>query len=272
MQDFTGKVAVVTGAASGIGRALALHGAAAGMSLVVADIDGTQLTSLASELQQQDAPHLALPTDVTDPAAVERLAAAAWERFGRVDLLFNNAGVLLTGYSWERSIEDWRWLLDVNLMGVVHGITSFVPRMIAQGGTAHIVNTGSVAALLSAPLLAHYTASKMAIRGITETLQLELAQVAPGIGVSLLCPGPINTAIKSSGEARDGNATAGVDEAMQQGPFKQETPAYMAPEACAAIVFEAIRDGKFWIFTHPEFSGLSLQQLQAGLERDVGTG
>ena len=250
MREFSGRVAVVTGAASGIGRALVGQCVAEGMSVVLADIEQAALEATAAELDWRGVSCVLQPTDVTDPAAVECLAQSVYKQFGRVDLLFNNAGVLQTGYCWEQSPQDWDRVLDVNVKGVVHGINSFVPRMLDQGGAAHIVNTGSVASLLVSPRLGPYTVSKMAVRALTETLYQELSELCPSIGVSLLCPGPVATAMVVSPEDGDG--------AMQTRKEIREalpgiTADYMAPERCAEIVFAGVREGQFWIFTHPAF-------------------
>jgi short-subunit dehydrogenase len=255
MQDFTGKVAVVTGAASGIGRGLVEHCADLNMKLVLADVNEAQLTDLGADLRARDIECLCVVTDVADAAAVEELAALSYQQFTRVDLLFNNAGVLLSGYSWERSVADWQWLLNINVMGVVHGIHSFVPRMLEQGGEAHIVNTASIASFLAAPLMGPYTVSKKAVLALSETLHHELQIVNPDIGVSVLCPGQVASAIADSGEGRDYRADVdgGAARAQLQDFLRQGVADGMSPARCADIVFEAIREGRFWIFPHPEF-------------------
>ncbi len=255
MQDFSGKVAVVTGAASGIGRGLVEHCADLDMKLVVADVDEARLTGLGADLRSRGIECLCVVTDVADAAAVEELATLSYRQFKRVDLLFNNAGVLLSGYSWERSVEDWQWLLNINVMGVVHGLHSFVPRMLEQGGEAHIVNTASIAAFLAAPLMGPYTVSKKAVLALSETLHHELQIVNPDIGVSVLCPGQVASAIADSGEGRDYRADVdgGAARAQLQDFLRQGVADGMSPARCADIVFEAIREGRFWIFPHPEF-------------------
>jgi NAD(P)-dependent dehydrogenase (short-subunit alcohol dehydrogenase family) len=255
MQDFSGKVAVITGAASGIGRGLVEHCADLDMKLVLADVDEVQLTGLGAELRSRGIESLCVTTDVADAAAVEALAVRCFQQFNRVDLLFNNAGVLLSGYSWERSVEDWQWLLNINVMGVVHGIHSFVPRMLEQGGEAHIVNTASIAAFLAAPLMGPYTVSKTAVLALTETLYYELQMVNPDIGVSVLCPGQVASAIADSGESRDYRADVdgGAARAQLQDFLRRGIADGMPPARCAEIVFEAIRQRRFWIFPHPEF-------------------
>jgi NAD(P)-dependent dehydrogenase (short-subunit alcohol dehydrogenase family) len=247
MQDFEGRVAVVTGAASGIGRALALHCAHERMAVVAADTDEAALAALATELEALGSDCLAVPTDVSDAASVESLAEWCFERFGRVNLLFNNAGVLHTGSCWEQRPSLWQRTLGVNLMGVVHGINSFVPRMLAQGEPARVVNTGSLGALLSAPGMGPYTASKMAVRGLTETLAYELDAMGADIAVSLLCPGPVDTGIMFSDPAMNGVEPTAAAELMEG-----DTPV-LSPGECAEVVFESIRRDRFWIFTHHGF-------------------
>ncbi|WP_101759708.1 SDR family NAD(P)-dependent oxidoreductase [Oceanicoccus sp. KOV_DT_Chl] len=254
MQEFKGKVAVITGAASGIGYALAKQGAGLGMSLVLADINQQRLDELREELSAQGANVLVMKTDVSKPEALDALADAAYQRFGQVDVLFNNAGVLISGFSWERSVADWRWILDINLMGVVHGIRSFVPRMLAQGTEGHIVNTSSLAGLLAAPLMGPYTVSKQAVVALTETLHYELQSIGAQLSVSVLCPGPIATDIAQSGQSRE-IKSAVSDQANDQlmGFLTDGIAAGMSAAECAERVFAAIQVRQFWIFTHEDF-------------------
>lgn len=254
MQEFSGKTAVITGAASGIGSGLARHCAQQGMSLVLADVNQQALTELSESLSAGGTEVLAVPTDVADPLQVEALAVAAFERFTKVHLLFNNAGVLISGFSWERPVADWQWILNINLMGVVHGIHSFVPRLLAQGEPAHIVNTSSIAGLLAAPLMGPYTVAKQAVLALTETLHYEMQSIGADIKISVLCPGPIATDIARSGTKRKASPSIS-DEANQQlmGFLNDGIAAGMSPADCAEIVFEAIREERFWIFTHEDF-------------------
>lgn len=269
MQDFSGKVAVITGAASGIGRGLVEHCADLEMKVVLADLDEAQLMGLGADLRARGLECLCVVTDVADAAAVEELAVLSYQKFSRVDLLFNNAGVLLSGYVWERSVEDWQWLLNINVMGVVHGLHSFVPRMLEQGGEARIVNTASIAAFLAAPLMGPYTVSKQAVLALSETLHYELQTVNPDIGVSVLCPGQVASAIADSGEGRDYSADVDGGEAREQLQdfLRQGVADGMSPARCAEIVFEAIRERRFWIFPHPEFKPV-FKELVASMLND----
>jgi NAD(P)-dependent dehydrogenase (short-subunit alcohol dehydrogenase family) len=248
------SVAVVTGAASGIGRALAERFAREDMSIVLADIEERELTSTARSLRDAGATVLARRCDVSDAADVDRLADAAYAIFGGVHVLCNNAGV--GGASlpiWMQTPDTWRWVLGVNVMGVIHGIRSFVPRMLAAGEPGHVVNTASMAGLLSGGLISPYYASKHAVVALSETLYFDLHLVNGDIGVSVLCPGFVKTRIGESDRNRpqmgdfgppgSGQMPSKMRELIEQGP---------PPERVADEVFEAIRRGQFWILTHPE--------------------
>ncbi|MAA88077.1 SDR family NAD(P)-dependent oxidoreductase [Haliea salexigens] len=244
------RVAVITGAASGIGRALAQRCARQGMTVVLADIDEAQLAAAESFIGSAGGDLYSRVTDVSCADSVEALAKDVYAHFGAVNLLCNNAGILQTGVCWEESAPSWRRAMDINFMGVLHGVSSFVPRMLEQEQSAHIVNTGSLGALLAAPLMGPYTASKMAVRGLTETLHYELRSIGASVGVSLLCPGPIETSMAASAAGRASpspTAQALMTELMS------EDIVPLSPEACAEIVLDAVAEGRFWIFTHPEF-------------------
>ncbi|MFT5444251.1 MAG: NAD(P)-dependent dehydrogenase (short-subunit alcohol dehydrogenase family), partial [Myxococcota bacterium] len=190
IQDFRGKVAVVTGAASGIGRALATGFASEGMRVVAADIDEAGAKATAKTIGG-DA--IALCVDVASGDSVDALANASFDAFGQVDLLVNNAGVFQGGLCWERSVEDWDWTLGVNVWGIIHAIRSFVPRMIAQDTEGHIVNTASVAAFVAGPASSPYVVSKCAALSLTECLALDLGAVGSKIGASVLTPSTFDT-------------------------------------------------------------------------------
>jgi NAD(P)-dependent dehydrogenase (short-subunit alcohol dehydrogenase family) len=253
MEELRGKVAVVTGAASGIGLAVCHRAAAEGMRVVLADIEPAPLEAAAEQLAQGGAEVLAVVTDVSEGASVEHLRDRAVEHFGAVHLVHNNAGVSVGGTLWEVPEADWRWVLGVNLWGVVHGIRAFVPIMIEQGG-GHVVNTASLAGLISPPLLGPYNATKHAVVTISETLLKDLRLVGAGVGVSVLCPGFVRTAISDSDRNRPAwappHAEARVQELADVG--KQLNAAGIDPAEVASAVFDAVQEDRFYVFTHPE--------------------
>jgi len=252
MQDFNDRVAVVTGAASGIGFALAAAFAAAGMKVVLADIEAAALSNAVTTLQTTGAEVLGIRTDVTDSAAVQALADAAVERFGAIHVACNNAGVGGGGLSWEAPLDTWEWVLGVNMWGVINGVRAFVPILIQQP-EAHVVNTASVAGLVAGPYMGPYNASKYAVVAISETLHHELAIVAPHVKVSVLCPGWVRTRIADSARNRPG--TESPDTAPSSA-FAQVMQSLidrgMAPGDVAAKVLRAIRAEQFWIMPHDD--------------------
>jgi NAD(P)-dependent dehydrogenase (short-subunit alcohol dehydrogenase family) len=195
MDELDGKVAVVTGAASGIGLALAERFAAEGMRVVMSDVDAARLEQAAASIDGE-VEHLR--ADVSRREDVEALAARATERFGAVHVLCNNAGVTRPGRGWEFTREQWEWVLGVNLWGVVHGVNAFVPAMIDRGEPAHVVNTASLSGLLAWPQLSLYATTKAAVVGFSESLALDLRAEGAPIGVSVLCPGPTRTSFRQS--------------------------------------------------------------------------
>ena len=256
MFQFDGKVAVITGAASGFGRAFAEKGAALGMKLVLADVDGNALAQTVNALRAAGADAIGVPTDVTDPAQVEALALAALDAFGKVHLLFNNAGVGSVGFVWESSANDWAWVFGVNVMGVAHGVRVFTPIMLRQNEPAHIVNTASVAGLLSPPSMGVYNASKHAVVSLTETLYHDLKLVGGPVGCSLLCPAFVPTGIADAERNRpDALRNDAAPTRSQVAAGKQLHRAVESGKLNAAdvanITFEAIDEGRFYIVTHP---------------------
>lgn len=239
-------VAVITGAASGIGTGLARRAAQLGMKLVLADVRADQLSEFADTLEGDV---LTVPTDVRDPAALDDLATKAWDRFGQVDILFNNAGVMATGFSWEIEGDRWDRSMDVNLGGVLNGIRSFVPRLLAAGRPAQIVNTASVGGFLPAPLMAPYSVSKAAVVALTESLHLEMQMIQSPIRISLLAPGPVKSGIFDDpfGTQTNPAATAFVDTMRTMLSANGLTP-----DEFATLVFDGIADGQFWLFPQPE--------------------
>lgn len=253
MKEFTGKVAVVTGAASGIGRALAQKFADEGMSVVLADVEEAPLAAAEGELKESGATVLAVRTDVSDAGQVEVLAEAAFGRFGAVHVLCNNAGVAPPiGPCWERTLEDWKWVLGVNLWGVIHGVRSFVPRMIEADGEGHIVNTASGAGLFSRPYGAIYNVSKHAVVTLSETLQQELELSESQLSVSVLCPSWVNTRI---GESERNRPAAPVEETAQgqamRELLRQQLASGLDPADVAGQVLDAIKQRRFYILPHP---------------------
>jgi NAD(P)-dependent dehydrogenase (short-subunit alcohol dehydrogenase family) len=253
MRDLKGRVAVVTGAASGIGRAVAVRAGSEGMRVVLADIEEGPLKEAEGELTARGAEAISVVTDVSDPAAVAGLRDRALERFDAVHLVHNNAGVGLGGPIWEVSEEDWRWVLGVNLLGVVHGIATFVPLLVEQG-VGHVVNTASIAGLTTAPFLGPYNATKQAVVAISETLFKELrATGVTGVGVSVVCPGFVRTRIAESqrnrpawAPERDAQGSAELRAAVQS-----MVDEGIAPEEVADKVLEAVRSDTFYVLTHP---------------------
>ncbi|UVL63590.1 SDR family NAD(P)-dependent oxidoreductase [Pseudomonas sp. B21-012] len=260
MSNEQGRVAVITGAASGIGRGLAEHAAGLGMQLILADVDGPGLQALSAQLQGQGVQAIAQLTDVSDVAQVERLRDVALAHFQRVDLLFNNAGVMQTGYSWQISHEQWQRMLAINLQGVINGIRSFVPLMLEQGHPAQVINTASLAGLLSSPLMAPYNVTKQAVVALSETLKYELDMLGAQVSVAVLCPGPVASDIMASNQAReqaDATFSAVLDEHIRQG---------MTPRELAAQVFAALAERRFWIFPHKDFKPALELRLRSILE------
>lgn len=233
---------VITGAAGGIGAGLAREAARRGMRVVLADRDAAALEAVARGIGDAA---IAVPTDVTDPGSVEALAEAAYAAHGQVDLLFNNAGVLSTGYCWEIPAEAWQRSLDVNITGILNGLRAFVPRLIAARRPARIVNTASVGGFIPAPLMAPYSATKFATVALTESLAGELAMLGTEVAVSLLAPGPVRSDIFR--EAPPGASAhfhrAMVDMLESNG---------MTGDAFAPLVLDAVERGEYWIFPQPE--------------------
>jgi len=269
MQELRGKCAVVTGAASGIGRAMADAFANEGMCVVLADIESGALEEAAAALRGRGARVLAVPTDVSQAEQVQALADRAVAAFGRVDVVCNNAGVALSGSTWEHTLADWQWLLGVNLWGVVHGVRTFVPLMLQQGGEGHIVNTGSVAGLTSNPFMSIYNVTKHAVVTLSETLQKELTLAGAQVRVSVLCPGFVNTRILDAERNRPVALQNAV--ATERHPtFEEMASAALAaglpPAQVAAQVVDAVKTDRFYILTHPEFSPRVRQRMEDILE------
>ena len=253
MENLEGRCAVVTGAASGIGRAMAGRFVSDGMKVVLADVEAEPLAVAEKELREQGGEVLGVQVDVSDVEQVKGLAAKATDAFGNVHVLCNNAGVGSGGPMAELTTADWEWVLGVNLWGVIHGISSFLPGMIAHGEPAHVVNTASVAGLLTTPMMGPYNASKFAVVAISETLHHEMRLANTNVHVSVLCPGWVNTKIHQSGRNRP--ESLGGGRAPDQDSLSMIAgiiESGMSPADVATEVRDAIRAERFWITTHPE--------------------
>jgi NAD(P)-dependent dehydrogenase (short-subunit alcohol dehydrogenase family) len=263
MTELGGGVAVVTGGASGIGRAMAERFARERAKVVVADIDQRALAVVVDSIKARGGEVLGVPTDVTDLSSVQALAAAAFEAFGKVSVLCNNAGVALWGGLESATHRDWQWVLGVNLWGVIHGVEAFVPRMIAGGEGGHIVNTASMAGLIASQGLGVYNTSKYAVVGLSETLAKDLRPYH--IGVSVLCPMGVATQIRESARNRPADLTNEAPSAVEPVELMGRT---LAPAAVAEMVLSAIRANRLYVITHEE--GLeALRRRHERLEQAV---
>jgi NAD(P)-dependent dehydrogenase (short-subunit alcohol dehydrogenase family) len=259
MRELTGKTAFVTGGASGIGLALGRAFAQAGMKVMLADIEADALAAAVKSLENVGPGVRGVVCDVADPSSVERAATASYEAFGNVHVVCNNAGVAAGGGIDNISLDNWRWVLDVNLMGVLHGIRSFLPHIRGHGEGGHFVNTASMAGMQSGLGFSPYGASKFAVVSMSEGLA---AQVRPlGIGVSVLCPSFVRTGIGESGRNRpqrygptpslDPNSLA----AAVVAEISARLQAGLDPAAVAERVLDAIRNDELYVFTHPNMRG-----------------
>lgn len=258
MKDFAGKTAVITGAGSGFGREFARIGARLGMKLVLGDIQRDALDATLAELQAAGADVIGVTGDVSRANDVAALADAAFGRHGAVHLLFNNAGVGGTGgFVWESNEKDWQWVLGVNLWGVIHGVRTFVPRMIAQDCECHVINTASVAGLLSTQLMGVYNVSKHAVVTLSETMYHDLRLANAKVGVTVLCPAFVPTGIHQSGRNRpahlqDGSEPTESQLAARQTLDKAVTSGRISAVDVAQMTFDAVRDERFYVVTHPK--------------------
>jgi NAD(P)-dependent dehydrogenase (short-subunit alcohol dehydrogenase family) len=265
MEQLAGKVALVTGAGSGIGAGMARAFAAEGMRLALADIEVEPVRALAAELEASGTEAIAVQVDVASGDAVDALAEQVFGTLGSVHIVCNNAGVCQGGPVWEMTPNDWRWLLGVNLGGVINGCRTFVPRLIAQGEPAHIVNTASVGGFLSGWTLGMYSTTKYAVVGYSEALAQELEPHR--IGVSILCPGGVNTDLGSSARRRPahlGTAPAQMDVVLDM------MAAGIDPREVGRHVVRGVRENALYVFTHPEFKAPideRFDRVRAAIER-----
>jgi NAD(P)-dependent dehydrogenase (short-subunit alcohol dehydrogenase family) len=257
MKNFKDKVAVVTGGASGIGRAMAERFGTEGMKIVIADVEEKALRQAEAELREKGIDVLGVQTDVSKPEEIERLAQQTLNAFGGVHILCNNAGVAgAWGRTWENTLEDWQWIVGVNLWGVIHGVRTFVPIMLEQGDECHIVNTASLAGLMSGRGI--YGVTKQAVVALSESLYNDLKLANANVGVSVLCPGWVNTKLADADRNRPTElANAGE---VEPDPLRQATDEMVrnflkngkSSAEIADDVFAAIREDKLYVITHPE--------------------
>jgi len=303
MRDLAGKVAVVTGGASGIGLALAHRLAAEGMHLVVADVEEPALAAAVTELSSHGVEVLAVPTDVSVWESVEALAAASVDRFGAVHVVCNNAGVGAGGLSWEMSLAEWSWIVGVNLWGVIHGIRAFVPLLLAQD-EGHVVNTASMAGLIAGPGMAAYCGTKHAVVGVTESLHYELMARGSAVRATVVCPGIIATRLMEAdrnwperlgdrpaattpaapavpgdaggtgtggtsgtgGTGNTGGAGADPDRELAWSILRAAVPGGTPPEDVATAVVEAVHEDRFWVLTDPGLARMALDRVTAAVD------
>jgi NAD(P)-dependent dehydrogenase (short-subunit alcohol dehydrogenase family) len=255
MERFDGRVAVVTGGASGIGLALAQRLGAEGMKVVIADVEAAALESAERELSGAGVEALGVRTDVADAGSMRALADRALARFGAVHLVCNNAGVMGgSGLCWEASVEDWQWVLGVNLWGVIHGIRSFLPILLEQE-EGHVLNTASMAALVSLPFTAPYVVSKHAVLALSESLHHELTARRSRVGVSVLCPEAVDTRIVDAERNRPValRGAAGTERSPERALVEAATRKALAGATPPAVIAEralrAIRERRFYVLS-----------------------
>jgi NADP-dependent 3-hydroxy acid dehydrogenase YdfG len=261
MQDYQGKVVAITGAAHGIGAELARRFAGAGARLALADIDADALAGVHAELAGAGATGLEAVFDVRDPRGMDEFADRTFAAYGAVDLFFNNAGVISVGTIWEQPLSDWDWLLDVNVKGLVHGIRSFVPRMIAQGTPCRIVDTASIAGLLTVENSPAYVASKFAALSLTEVLDLQLQGVGAQVTAHVVCPAVVQTDLDHCLEHRDPASYDPADPYYASQDYRdrfevvtRSIPAGLPVADAVTTIVEEMEKGTFYILTHPAYN------------------
>jgi NAD(P)-dependent dehydrogenase (short-subunit alcohol dehydrogenase family) len=269
MKEFKNKVAVITSAASGIGRAIAGRCSQEGMKVVLADIEQPALDQAEQELRATGATVLAVRTDVPKAGDVEALAQKSIAAFGAVHLLFNNAGVGAGSTVWDSSLADWQWVIGVNLWGVIYGVRVFIPIMLTQDTECHIVNTASIAGLLPYHPSAPYQVTKHAVVSLTEHLYHSLAEKHAKVKVSILCPGWVNTRIMDSErnrpvelQNRQVSETMDPEREVIIQEMRQAAKAGMSPQQVSDCVFKAIQAEQFYILTHSEFNPVIQKRME----------
>lgn len=264
MQQFEGRVAVVTGAASGIGLATATRFAQEGMRVVLADIERAPLDTAVAKLTADGHEAIGVPTDVSRVDEIQRLADASLAAFGRVNVVHNNAGVVRAGRLEELTIADWEWVLGVDLWSVIYGVKTFLP-LIREAGEGHIVNTASSAGLQASPNIAPYNVAKFGVVALTETLHQELSAEESAIGASVLCPGAIATRITESERNRPDSAPETETNERFGASASEIVAAGHSPESVAELIVDAIRTKQFWILTHPKWIDVLRKRVE-GME------
>jgi NAD(P)-dependent dehydrogenase (short-subunit alcohol dehydrogenase family) len=267
MKELKGKVAVITGAASGIGRALAKRCVREGMKVVLSDIEEESLAQAGQELHAGDGTLLAVRTDVSKESDIEALAQKAVSTFGRVHLLINNAGVGIEGTVWESTVADWEWVMGVNLWSLIYSVRTFVPIMLQQDTECHILNTASIGGLISGPGKGVYMVTKHGVVSLSETLCCDLAERGAKIKVSVLCPGSVNTRIIESARNRPSELwNEPVNVELTRPETIREVEAGLSPERVAEIAFQGIVNDRFYILTHPDLNPLIRQRMESILQ------
>ncbi|MFM9982782.1 MAG: SDR family NAD(P)-dependent oxidoreductase [Burkholderiales bacterium] len=267
MKELKGKVAVVTGGAGGLGRAMAMHFAREGMHVALADIDQASLDVTAAELRALGVQAIGIRTDVSKAAEVDALAARVVAELGGVHVVCNNAGISPLGAAWENTLADWEWMLGVNLWGVIHGVRAFTPLLLAQD-EGHIVNTASVAGLINPPGSAMYNVTKHAVVALTETLFHDLAGRKSKVGCSVLCPAYVPTGIADSERSRPAalanpGATKSAEQQAREDMLKKAVRSgRLSADDIGAAVLAAVKEERFYILTHPRIKGA----IQARME------
>ena len=264
MQDFKGRVAVVTGAASGIGLGVTERFVREGMRVVLADVEPEKLEKEVRRLADAGADVLGVRCDVREPSSVDALRDEALRHYGSVQVVVNNAGVAPVGPMLETTPEDWRWIVDVNVMGVAYGVLSFGPAM-REAGEGHIVNTASEAGLVTSAVLGMYSATKHAVVGLSESLYRELE--GTGVGVHCLCPNLVRTKIFESERNRDDGAEMTATQTATIAPLREAIAAMgISPDDVAGDIVDAMRADRFWIFTHdltPQAAAARFRDIEA---------
>lgn len=275
MKEFKDRVAVITGAASGIGRAIADRCVAEGMKVVLADIDKDSLVQLENEFKSTGATVLAVPTDVTKASDIDVLAQKTLDTFGAVHLLFNNAGVAMVSPDtiWESTLQDWEWIMGVNVWGVIHGVHKFVPLMLKQETEGHIINTASISGITYGSSVGTYRVSKHAVVALSETLYSELAQKGAKLKVTVVCPGYANTQLLEAERNRPVELQNEIPdelgselEQLKQ-TFQERIQMGVSPEEVAEKVFDAIQNEQFYVFTQfEEFRHVIQERMESILQ------